>query len=158
MTRFVRVKIHSYSLSVCSVELRRNDEIVRVSVSVSVCPNYALNNQWQSDIVIVCQFVLLKCSVRQSVTKSVCMSWRDHDVKKKGGLTIRPTWPKEQDTTPPINHDFRSFCHFSWHEFVSLFVLLRVFVVQFHVDHSLLSSVGLREWRKKEKEENKREE
>ena len=78
MTRFVRVKIHSYSLSVCSVELRRNDEIVRVSVSVSVCPNYALNNQWQSDIVVVFPFVLLKCSVRQSVTKSICPKWHSY--------------------------------------------------------------------------------
>ena len=90
--------MHSCCLSVCFVEMQCS----------LVCYKVRLSN----GIVIVCQFVLLKCSVRQSVTKSVCMPWRDHDVKKKGGLTIRPTWPKKQDTNPPVNHYFRSFCHF----------------------------------------------
>ena len=73
MTR-IDMKIHSYCLSVCFVEMPCS----------SVCYKVRLSN----GIVIVCSFVSLKCSVRLSVTKSVCMPWRDHDVKKKGGLTI----------------------------------------------------------------------
>ena len=70
------------------------------------------------------------------------MPWRDHDLTKKGGLTIRPIWPEKPDTNPPINNYFRSFCH---KDGVDLCLCLSVFVLYLHVGRHLLSSVGLKE-------------
>ena len=85
------------------------------------------------------------------------MPWRDHDLTKKGGLTIRPIWPEKPDTNPPINNYFRSFCHKDGVDLcLCLCLFLSVFVLYLHVGRHLLSSVGLKEEKQAERRDKKR--